>query len=129
MLQRSWGLSLHGRPEGFQRQGRSLKTSVGEVHLRDLVLVVRDGGIAAGFAQDFFECTDGSFWCALSFLYPLGGNIFSTELGRRTDAIVPGDRIAMRVPYMQEHGRLCVLSSNDILSRLVQQAQPSLGDA
>ena len=129
VLPKRWGLSLRSRPEGFEWQGRSLKTPVGEVHLRDLVLVVRDGGIAAGFAQDFFECADGSFWCALSFLYPLGGNIFSTELGRRTDAIVPGDRIAMRVPYMQEHGRLCVLSSNDILSRLVQQAQPSLGDA
>ena len=129
VLQRSYGLSLHGRPEGFQRQGRSLKTTVGEVHLQDLVLVVRDGGIAAGFAQDFFESADGTCWCGLSFLYPLGGNIFGTELGRRTDAIVLADRIAMRVPYMQEDGRLCALCSNDVMSQLVREAQPALGDA
>ena len=81
------------------------------------------------FAQDFFESADGTCWCGLSFLYPLGGNIFGTELGRRTDAIVLADRIAMRVPYMQEDGRLCALCSNDVMSQLVREAQPALGDA
>jgi hypothetical protein len=86
--------------------------------------VVRDGGIAAGFAQDFFESADGSCWCELSFLHPLGGSLFGTELRTRTAAVLRADSIANRVPYMQEDGKLCVLGSADVFSHLVQQAQP-----
>ena len=124
VLQTSHGIAMYGHPASFQRQGRSLKTPVGQLDQGDLLLVVRDGGIAAGFAQDFFETADGSCWCELSFLRPLGGSRFGTELRTRTAALLRADCIANRVPYIKEDGKLCVLSSADVMSHLVQQAQP-----
>ena len=122
----TYGLTLKTRPEDFQMEGLSMKTTVGQLFQGDLCLVARDGGIAAGFAEHFLQAADGGCWCLLSFLCPLGGVSYSTQLTRRTSSLIRAEHIVNCVPYIVDGTTLRMLASNDVLTDFVQQAQPSI---
>ena len=113
------GLSLQWKCAGSQLQGHKLRSMAGELHKGDLLVVPRDGGIAAGFAKLFGQSADGSFWCLLSFLRPLGGCNYDMSPALSKMDIVRAEHIANSVPYLREGFVIQIIASRDVLRQFV----------
>ena len=97
---------------GMRFEGKVLKTPAGAIHRGDLVAFQGTSRLVeAGFALNVLQHQDGTFWCLLEVLKPVGVNTFDPD--NKEIHLIPAAAVHSVFPYIYVGPHIYLVASAD----------------